>query len=751
MRLAVQSHPGQEEGAKMTLTKPRRFVLRTVLPLFALIVAAAIAVFLLLLWSSTGANQVAIERQESLLGLVVSQAQFTIAHDQESATVWDEAVNHVKRPKDVTWIDSNLGSWMHTYFGHDAAYILDGHNRAIFAFAGKAVADPSAYGAVASQVTPLASKLRDMLRHPDPEGYGERVLSPGASEILTLNGRPAIVSVKPIVSDTGDISQKADETFLHVAVRYLDATFISELARDYLFTGLRYATSLERQAGEHLYPLKSSYGQTIGYFVWKPYLPGTTVLSQIAPTLVGIALFVFGVLAVLLTVLRKRSLKLRASEARLNHLAHHDSLTGLANRAHFVERLDSELANVKNESLAVLYLDLDRFKQVNDTLGHPVGDLLIQELTGRLRNIVNDPSSIARIGGDEFTVMVPNFRSMAQIEHLCERIITAVRNPFNIDGNHIFIGVSIGVATSPQDGSERSELVRKADIALYHAKSAGRSRFAFFGKEMDVMLQERRTLERELRDALKSDKQLQLQYQPLYSAKDRRIVGVEALIRWHHPKRGLIAPETFIPIAEEAGLIEAIGERVMRQALSDTKGWPISTVAVNVSAVELRNPAYAMKVAKLLLSLDMPPGRLELEVTESAFTDTGGQCEHNIRALRALGIKIALDDFGTGFSSLGRLQQLAVDRIKIDRSFIQGFGQSANDEDIVEAIVHLARAKGLKTTAEGVETSAQSDYLSAIGCDDLQGFLLSRPVSAGDLERLLRTSVEFGAFGKGMN
>jgi diguanylate cyclase (GGDEF)-like protein len=387
--------------------------------------------------------------------------------------------------------------------------------------------------------------------------------------------------VKPIVSDTGDIVQTVDETFLHVAVRYHDESFIAELQRDYLFAGLRYATSEQLQPGEYGYALRSSLGQTIGYFIWKPYMPGSTVMSQIAPTLISIALLMSGIMAVLLVVLRLRSVKLRASEERLNFMALHDSLTGLANRAHFVERLDRELSNIRNSCVAVLYLDLDRFKQVNDTLGHPVGDELIRELTERLKRVVQDTKTIARIGGDEFTVIVPNFRSMLEIEKLCERIITAVRSPFNIDGNHIFIGVSIGVATAPRDGIERTELVRKADIALYHAKSAGRSRYAIFGKEMDVLLQERRALERELREALKSDSQLQIQYQPLYSARERKIIGVEALLRWYHPERGMIAPDVFIPIAEEAGLIEAVGERVLRQVCTESKSWPIDSLGAS--------------------------------------------------------------------------------------------------------------------------------------------------------------------------
>jgi diguanylate cyclase (GGDEF)-like protein len=726
----------------MTDTAPAspKFLFRATLPILGIAMAVCFAIFALLAWSSRMTDEIAVERQEGLLALVLSQVQFSIAHDQESATVWDEAVRQVKSPDSAEWLNTNLGGWMTTYFGHDAVYILDPKDNGLFAFAGGKMIDRAAYDSVKASVAPLALKLRESLRHPDPKGYGDRVLSAGASEILTLDSRPAIVSVKPIVSDTGNIQQTVDETYLHVSVRYLDKSFIADLERDYLFDGLRYALQNGLQAGEYSYPLRSTAGNTIGYFIWQPYRPGSTVMTQVGPAFVGIVLLMLASMAILLAVLSLRSAKLRASEERMNFLALHDSLTGLPNRAHFNDRLDGALSNVKNASVAVLYLDLDRFKQVNDTLGHPVGDELIRQFTTRLKDIIDQKTFMARIGGDEFTIVFPNFGPISALETLCEQIITIVRHPFDIDGNHIFIGVSIGVATAPQDGTGGDELVRKADIALYHAKTAGRGRFAVFGKEMDAMLQQRRTLERELREAMKSETEIQVHYQPLYSAKEQRITGVEALLRWQHPERGWISPEVFIPIAEEAGLIEALGERVLRQACSESRSWPIQTLAVNVSAVELRNPAYAMKIAKLLLAIGMDPRRLELEITESTLTDSAGHCEHNIRALRALGVTIALDDFGTGFSSLGRLQQLEVDRIKIDRSFVQGFGRSANDEDIVRAIVNLAHAKGLRTTAEGVETTEQNDFLRQIGCDDLQGFLLSRPVSVMGIERLLRVS-----------
>ncbi|UXN66543.1 EAL domain-containing protein (plasmid) [Phyllobacterium sp. A18/5-2] len=718
----------------------RLFLFKAVLPIVAIAIALFCGVFMLLAWSSRMTDQIAVERQERLIALVLSQAQFSIAHDQESATVWDDAVRQVKGSDNSEWLNNNLGGWMTKYFGHDLIYILDPNDDARFAFAGGQIVERATYQSVRSKVAPLAAKLRGLLRGPAQDELGARVLSAGASEISTLGGRPAIVSVKPVISDTGDIKQTVEETYLHVSIRYLDKSFIADLERNYLFSGLRYSAHNLLQPGEYSYPLHSSAGDSMGYFIWSPYRPGSTVMAQIAPPFIGIAAVMLGLVVTLVAILRRRSAKLRASEERLNFLALHDSLTGLPNRAHFNDRLDASLSNIKNASVAVLYLDLDRFKQVNDTLGHPVGDELIRQFTRRIKNIIDQKNFMARVGGDEFTIIVSDCVPLSAIETLCEKMITVVRHPFDIDGNHIFVGVSIGVAISPQHGTNGEELIRKADIALYHAKTAGRSRFAVFGKEMDAMLQQRRILERELREAMKSDVQIQVHYQPLYSAKEGRLTGVEALLRWQHPERGWISPDIFIPIAEEAGLIEALGEFVLRQACLESRSWPIQTLAVNVSAVELRNPAYAMRVAKLLLTIGVDPRRLELEVTESALMDSTGHCEHNIRALRALGVTIALDDFGTGFSSLGRLQQLEVDRIKIDRSFVQGFGRSANDEEIVRAIVDLAHAKGLRTTAEGVETTEQSDYLRRIGCDDLQGFLLSRPVPVAQIERLLGVS-----------
>ena len=690
----------------------------------------------LLLWAGREADEVSAERQLALATLTIKDLGEKIAHNQESVTVWDDAVANVLEARNEEWIDYNLGSWMHTYFGHDGAYVLDPNDQPIYQFSTHSDADP--YNDVEGVAASLATALRQQLREGDDSDLSNRILSQGQADIAIVANRPAIVSVKPIVSDTGEIKQESGQEFLHVAVRFLDTDFVASLAEDYLFEAMHFSWTATSTDTEASLPLQAFSGDTIGYLVWEPYQPGAHVVSRIAPVAVGVLCLLLVLIAGLLALLDRRSQKLVERDARMNHLALHDPLTDLPNRALFHERLETALSDQAEGTLvAVFYLDLDHFKQVNDTLGHPAGDAVIVEFAQRLRSLLRSTDTVARIGGDEFTIVLPDLRNVRDAELLCDRIIDIVRKPFDINSHQVFVGVTLGVALSPHDGDTGTELCRKADIALYHGKSSGRSRFALFGSEMDRMLQTRREMERDLRDALRQRDQLEVHYQPLMSAYTDEIAGVEALLRWRHPVKGWIPPDVFIPIAEETGVIEALGEFVLRAACNAAVQWPTLSMAINVSAIELRNPSYASKVAALLLEFNIEPRRIELELTETALTDPNGICDHNVKALRLLGVRIALDDFGTGFSSLGRLQNLEVDRIKIDRSFVGGFGRANGDESIVQAIVELAKARGLRTTAEGVETVEQHLHLKKMGCDNLQGFLFSRPVTAREVDTLL--------------
>ena len=562
--------------------------------------------------------------------------------------------------------------------------------------------------------------------------------------MATVSGHAAVVSIKPVVSDTGNIAQAPGQEYLHIAVRYVDGTLLATLKDDYLLDDLQFSGSIQKDDRFATSELLNKSGAPVGYLVWRPYRPGTAVLVQIAPVLTALILIALAALAVLMGVLRRRSLKLRKSEAHVRHLAHHDQLTGLVNRSRFYAILDDVLREKRRtrDSVAVLYLDLDMFKEVNDTFGHPAGDELLGQVALRLQSAIGANDEVGRIGGDEFAIMLRSAELATSIESVCDRIVELARHPFDIAGTQVFIGVSIGVAVAPRDGFDRVELMRRADVALYRAKLAGRSGYAVYMRAMDDLIDARRDIGRDLRKAIDSETGLDILYQPLVSASDGRIEGVEALLRWHHPARGAISPDVFIPIAEESGLIDRLGEWVLRNACKTAGKWKLNTVAVNVSAIELRSPGYAARVANIIMATGFDPRRLELEVTESALADKGGQCHRNITALRELGVRFALDDFGTGFSSLGRLHELSVDRIKIDRSFVQGFGKSNGDEAIVKAIVDLARGAGLRTTAEGVETVTQSEYLKSLGCDDLQGYLLSLPLSAEEMSNLLKPGLK---------
>ena len=711
------------------------------IPAIALTLALCTAIYVLLAWSGRQTDEISFQRQERLVGLVLSQIRAQTAHDQESSTVWDEALEEVQA-RNTSWIDDNLGTWMHTYFGHDEDYVLDPEDTPIYAFANDGIADAGVFGEIQPQIDPIIAGLRNKMRSGDTSETNDRILSPGNADFATVRGHPALVSVKPIISDTGNIRQVPGKEYLHIAIRFLDGSLLDDLKRDYLFEGTRFSLTGEHASNEAVHPLSNSSGETFGYFVWRPYRPGAAVLKQITPALAVVATLAVITIIGFMAVVRSRSIKLQASEERIRHMAMHDALTGLPNRAFFNEYVDMAIQAADRRSFALLYLDLDRFKQVNDSLGHPAGDELIRQFGARLKGLVRHGDLVARIGGDEFTILFGDIDDHREVNSLCERIVDLVRKPFDIDGNTVFIGVSVGVTVAPRDGTDRIELMRKADVALYHSKSTGRGRYAFFEKNMDDEIKGRRDIEQDLRLALRGEGELITHFQPVFSSTDSSITGFEALLRWKHKKRGWISPEIFVPIAEEAGLIETIGERVLREACMAAAQWPNVTIAVNVSSIELSNPTYHKLVAEILRTTGLPAQRLEIEVTETAATDGSGSAAENLNKIREMGVRVAIDDFGTGFSSLGRLQQLKVDRIKIDKSFVHGFGRATDDEAIVQAIIELAHAKGLKTTAEGVETKNQSERLISIGCDDLQGFLFSKALPREEIDSLFNAALQ---------
>jgi diguanylate cyclase (GGDEF)-like protein len=430
----------------------------------------------------------------------------------------------------------------------------------------------------------------------------------------------------------------------------------------------------------------------------------------------------------------------RAVEARIAHMARHDALTGLPNRTMFHETLDNALALARRGHLVALHcLDLDQFKTVNDTLGHPVGDALLQQVAQRLLNGVRETDTVARLGGDEFAIVQSAIDAPTDATALARRLNETIEMPFEIDGHQIVIGTSIGIAFAPQDGLDADLVLKCADLALYRAKQDGRGTYRLFQAEMDAAIQARRAMELELRQALPGG-QLELFYQPQVDVRARRVAGCEALLRWRHPSMGLVSPDRFIGLAEETGLIVSIGEWVLRQACAAAATWPeASKIAVNVSAVQFRSNDLVGTVIGALRESGLPASRLELEITESVMLQDTDATLATLHKLRELGVQIAMDDFGTGYSSLSYLRRFPFDRIKIDKSFVSELGKRDDCIAIVRAVIALGRDLGIEITAEGVETREQLEMLERVGCDEIQGYLFSRPVPEAAVMPLLRS------------
>jgi diguanylate cyclase (GGDEF)-like protein len=429
----------------------------------------------------------------------------------------------------------------------------------------------------------------------------------------------------------------------------------------------------------------------------------------------------------------------RRAERQIAHMARHDALTDLPNRVLLSERLSEALTgSQRHEMLAVLYLDLDHFKSVNDTLGHPVGDELLKAIAERLLTCVGERDTVARIGGDEFAIIQANIESPSEAAMLARLICDVIKAPYKLHGHAVIVDTSIGIAIAPHDGTEVDELLKNADMALYGAKADGRGTYRFFEAEMDARVKSRRKMELALRQALEVG-EFELHYQPLLDLKHNKVACCEALLRWRHPEFGNVSPAEFIPVAEEIGLIVPLGEWVLRQACHDAANWPDDIrVAVNLSPIQLINQNLLPVVVNALAFSQLPARRLELEITEAVLMQNTDATIATLHRLREFGVRISMDDFGTGYSSLSYLRSFPFDKIKIDRCFINGLPDASDSVAIVRAITTLASSLRMSTTAEGVETQQQLDQLRAFGCNEIQGFVFAKPCPAPEVARFFQ-------------
>ncbi len=739
--LSFFSRPGQ------------RFLHSILLP----VLLVALATFSLgafsILRAVDSSNGLSAERQLRSVDRSIRAAVHELAQQQEMVAVWDDLVMELSQSElDLKWLDANIGVWLGKTFGQDEVYILNERDEPIAAAIASQRVSVRDYDRVRAQIDNVVSGLRRASDTVD----GQPVADSGAAnylvtgravhdaQLLELFGRPAAVSVMKIVPESDAVPYLRGRESLLVSIRFLDGSFIKQIADRNLIEGLRFSDVDNPDAGEISVPVQSDAGVHIGYFIWKPDVPGNRILASVGPATAVAAIAILLLLGALsyrlkqsTAALERTVLELKASEAHAHHLAFHDVLTGLPNRALFEDRLNHAIARTQaDERIAVMMLDLDRFKHVNDTLGHHAGDSLIRDFSIRLAKLVGARDTITRLGGDEFAILHVSVAGANSAEELCERVLATALEPYDVLGNQVFVGTSIGLVLAPDGGADRVELLRRADIALYRAKAEGRNCFRTFTPEMDETINVRRIVEEELRIALDTDDGLEVAYQPQVAAGGA-IVGVEALIRWRHPVRGFIPPSQFVPVAEQTGLIVPLGEWVLRQACRAAQSWPDLFVSVNLSPVQFRTANFAEKVIAIVRESGCDPRRVELEVTESVLLDEVSATADALRTLREAGFRIALDDFGTGYSSLGYLHRFEVDKIKIDRSFTQSLGQSSKAAAVIKAIVSLGQAMSLTVTAEGVETEMQRAFLHNAGCNEMQGYLFSKPITENQVTRML--------------
>lgn len=697
-------------------------------------------------WATQWSDEVSVQRQERAAWHAIHGSLDELALQQETVAVWDESAAHMVAPvRDTGWLFDNTALWLFNMFQHDETWLLDEHDRPVLVAVGGKRVGPEHFWRLRKDISILLNSVRGgpggILgphdRNPgQPLSEGSTVRTTARAvhdtHLISIGGRPAAASVMLMKPSTDGYVGKRSAWPAMVSIRYLDGAFMRELQARNLLDGARFSASGILRDGESFLYIRDAWARPLGYLIWKPELPGRRIVGALLPAnFVG--LLMLGALMFMLLGRLKHTLGERgALEAQARHLAFHDTLTGLPNRALLTDRLKSALA-VPGHDVSLLLIDLDRFKQVNDTLGHLAGDELIREFAGRLRSSATRGETIARLGGDEFAILLSGPASGRAAER-CDTILALFAKPFELLGNSVHVGASIGAARSLGEAITSTELMRRADVALYRAKAEGRHCARVFRPRMDAANKRRARLESDLRTALHSD-QFELWTQPQVDGQRRRI-GEELLLRWNHPELGLVPPARILPVAEETGLIIPIGDWILHRAIlsaakSAERGGGFT--AINLSPAQLRHESFAERIIHHCRTKDVSPDRLEFEITERTLLDDSRATRASLQRLRDAGFRVALDDFGTGYSSLNYLRRFAVDKIKIDRSFVADIERSADARAIVAAIATLGKALGLTIAAEGVETARQEEILLLAGCDQLQGHLYAKAAPIAEM------------------
>jgi diguanylate cyclase len=714
--------------------------LSLVVPIGVIVAVAIVCVVVAVLTSAQRADEVSLSHEQQLLQQAIAGKGVYVMRQVESAAATAQASNHLREAFDRPWADRRIGKWLHSFYGHDITVIVDPSDQIQYSLV-RGPGDVSA-DELAAQFAPILALLRGRLTaapshavaltEGDPATFGH-----GVALIERFMGRPAFVAAAAVGTDA-DLAAGNVNVPVVLSAKFLTDDLLKSVAERLQLNNLHLMDATPLSSDQRSITFADAQDNAVASFAWKPTRPGGIILGSVLP-FIAVALGGFALLVgLVLRYMRRSAEEIREGESQLRHLALHDPVCGLPNRIFFGERLENVINAVRagGPTAAVFYIDLDHFKDVNDTLGHHIGDELILNVTQRLSRIMRGDDLVARLGGDEFAIITICASDSYSLQAIAGRIIAAVCAPYMISGHNIIIGASIGIAVIDRRARDAADILRYADMALYRAKNEGRNRACIYDAAMDADLSNRKLLEGDLLYAIKNDG-LAAAYQPIMNSSGEKIVGVEALARWNHPTIGQIPPSQFIPIAEHSGLIIDLGEWMLRRACLDGRAWPNLMISVNVSPLQFRRSDFVEVVERILTETDFDANRLELELTESTLLGNLDTAELSMLRLKAIGVRFALDDFGTGYSSLLYLRRFPFDKLKIDSSFVRSIEKAPDAAAIVHAVVSLGRGLGMKVTAEGVETAEQHLFLRAAGVHSMQGYRFGKPGPASEINSRL--------------
>jgi len=714
-------------------------------PIAALAAAAFAVVLVSLAIGARETDAFALTRQRETLEHAIDQHGLSLARELRVQTVWNEAYEKTQAVN-TAWMRAFYGMYLSELLGYDRIYVLSGDDKPVFGFVAGNELTATHFSHIASGLTDLLKAVRDPAAMPADYNVvatdislndGNVVQHHAVADVRNIDGHPATVVVSTIVPDRAIPSGITSRPFLLVAVEDLDKAFTKQLGANFGLRELEWIAD-GTPAGDVTEEVKALDGATVGTLAWRKDRPGLQFVRRVSLGL-GIALALLIAFTFLLMRWGKQQAQqILQSEANARLAARTDAMTGLPNRVALRETFPQLIAeaNTTASTLGVLSVDIDAFKEINDNFGNTVGDAVLLAIAERLRRLLGPSPLLARPGGDEFMVLAPGLDA-ERLAELASDAVARVAEPVELDdGTRVLVTASVGYALAPRDGDRGDDLARRAELAIAHAKAAGGGVAIAFVPQMDLELTRRRALETALRKAV-NDEAIDVLYQPLMDPSGSRVVAAEALARWTDPLLGPVSPEVFIPLAEETGLIPKLGEFVLRKAVADAVAWPDISVAVNVSAAQMHHGDVVAVVRDVLNGTKFPPRCLEIEITESVLLADEKRANEQIKGLQALGVKVALDDFGTGYSSLHYLRSFGFDKLKIDRSFLDGLGQSEDGSVILSSIIKLGLDLDLTIAVEGVETSEQRRWLQASGCHQLQGYLFARPMTAGQLTKFI--------------